>query len=163
MSETTIKSEGNQLTITRTFQAPIALVWRAFTEADLLDQWWAPKPWQSLTKRMDFREGGSRLYAMRGPEGEEHWCITNFQSIVKEIKLSGEDAFCQDESGAINFDFPVAQFENHFQANGNTTLVTIVTEYASAEHLQQVIQMGIEEGLTMAYEGLDAVLRQLQG
>ena len=67
MNKTQFSAKGSQLTVTRTFDAPIDLVWRAWTEAELLDQWWAPSPWKSKTKTMDFSENGKRLYAMCGP------------------------------------------------------------------------------------------------
>lgn len=160
MTETTFKTDGSQLTVTRTFNAPIDLVWRAWTEADLLDQWWAPKPWQSKTKRMDFKENGQRLYAMCGSNGEEHLGITSYKNINKPSHFSGEDAFC-DYQGVVNQKMPVAKFENDFQSNSTQTIVTVVTQYASEEYLHQVIQMGMKEGLSMAYENLDTLLISL--
>ena len=59
---------NKKVTVIRHFDAPVDHVWRAWTEVDLLDQWWAPKPWKAETKTMDFRSGGSWLYAMIGPE-----------------------------------------------------------------------------------------------
>ena len=157
MKTTNFTTDKNKLTVTRAFDAPLALVWSAWTEAELLDQWWAPKPWQSKTKSMAFREGGTRLYAMVGPEGEEHWGITTYTSIHQPTSFSGEDAFC-DSDGLINADFPVATFLNQFEANGNETIVTIETAYDSEEQLQQVIAMGMKEGLSLAFEHLDEVL-----
>ncbi len=160
MNETKFKSKGSELTVTRKFNAPLDLVWSAWTEAELLDQWWAPKPWKSVTKSMDFKEGGQRVYAMVGPEGEEHWCITKYKTISTHISFSGEDAF-GDEEGNINKDFPIGRFNNRFEENSKVTTVLIVTKYASEEHLQQIIQMGMKEGLSMAFENLDAVLKDL--
>lgn len=162
MNETVFKTEGNTLTVTRTFDAPVAIVWRTWTEAELLDQWWAPKPWKSQTKRMDFKEGGERLYAMCGPEGEVHWGLTRYRSINRHKGFAGDDAFC-DSEGIVNEEMPLAQFQNRFEAAVNTTTVTVVTQYASPEHLKQVIQMGMKEGLTMAYQNLDEVIKQLNG
>lgn len=54
-----VKDLANKsLVITRDFSAPVAKVWKAWTESKLLDQWWAPKPWKTETKSMDFRNGG---------------------------------------------------------------------------------------------------------
>jgi uncharacterized protein YndB with AHSA1/START domain len=61
-----VDKERQTITVTREFAAPLALVWQAYTKADILDQWWAPKPWKTRTKRMDFSEGGEWLYAMVG-------------------------------------------------------------------------------------------------
>lgn len=160
MKETKFTADQNILTVTRAFDAPLALVWRTWTEADLLDQWWAPKPWKSETSHMDFKVGGYRAYAMVGPEGEKHFARTGYLGIRTHEGFSGEDAFC-DDGGQVNPEFPIAKFENQFEADSQATVVTVVTEYASEEHLQQVIQMGMKEGLTMAFENLDHLLTGL--
>lgn len=162
MSETKFITEGNKLTVTRTFNAPVEIVWRTWTEAKLLDLWWAPKPWKSQTKKMNFKEGGNRLYAMCSPEGEKHWGLTTYKSIInKHLEFIGEDAFCDNE-GVVNKEFPIAEFQNIFEENSNSTIVTVITQYASEEHLKQVVQMGMKEGLTMAYNNLDNVLNKLE-
>lgn len=160
MSKTQFTAEGSQLTVTRTFNAPIEHVWRAWTEVELLDQWWAPSPWKSQTKEMKFEPGGTRLYAMIGPEGEEHWGLTTYVSINQPTNFTGEDAFT-DNQGTINENFPIAKFSNHFEANGLTTQVTVITQYASEEQIKMVFEMGFKEGLSSAYENLDAVLKHL--
>ncbi|WP_020531174.1 SRPBCC family protein [Flexithrix dorotheae] len=160
MKNTKFTANKNVLTVTRTFQAPVNLVWRAWTEADLLDQWWAPKPWKSQTKSMNFKTGGQRLYAMVGPEGEEHWGLTTYNQIQTGHSFTGEDAFC-DKEGIVNNSLPVAQFDNQFLDEAANTTVIVTTKYASEEHLQQVIQMGMKEGLSMAYDNLDGVLKNL--
>ncbi|UXX78678.1 SRPBCC domain-containing protein [Reichenbachiella carrageenanivorans] len=159
MNKTSFTSDKNKLTVIRTFDAAIDLVWRAWTEPELLDLWWAPKPWKSVTKSMDFKENGQRLYAMVGPEGEEHKCITTYKTISRHHHFTGEDAFADQEWG-INEDFPVAQFQNQFEDESDHTVVTIVSEYASEEHLQQVVEMGMKEGLSMAFDNLDEYIKQ---
>jgi uncharacterized protein YndB with AHSA1/START domain len=62
-----VNKDNNNIKISREFAANISLVWDAYTKSDILDKWWAPKPWKARTKKMDFREGGSWLYAMVGP------------------------------------------------------------------------------------------------
>lgn len=160
MNNTNFSADGNVLKIERLFNAPIGLVWRAWTEAELLDQWWAPKPWKSETSHMDFSEGGYRLYAMVGPEGERHLGRTDYLSINIHQQFSGEDAFC-DEEGNINPELPVSKFKNQFENANNRTFVIIISEYVSEEHLQQVIQIGMKEGLAMAFENLDSTLKKL--
>ncbi len=56
--------------VNREFDAGLSLVWDAFTKQEVLDQWWAPKPWVSKTKFMNFEVGGRRFYAMVSPEGQ---------------------------------------------------------------------------------------------
>ena len=160
MNQTNFEINGNVLIVTRAFNADITIVWKAWTEAELLDQWWAPKPWKSETSYMDFKIGGYRLYAMIGPENEKHLGRTDYLSIYINQNFSGEDAFC-DQNGNINPTLPVAKFTNQFESKSGKTLVTIITEYASAEHLKRIIEMGMKEGLSMAFENLDVVLNQL--
>lgn len=160
MNKTNFTANGNVLKVERMFNAPISLVWRTWTEPELLDQWWAPKPWKSETSFMDFSEGGHRVYAMVGPEGEKHMARTNYRSIHVHEQFSGEDAFC-DEEGNVNHEMPVSEFENLFKEKEKSTIVTITSSYASEEHLQQVIQMGMKEGLAMAFENLDGILQKL--
>ena len=83
----TVDKATKTVFVDKEFDADNDLVWDAFTKQEILDQWWAPKPWQSKTKSMDFRVGGRRLYAMVGPEGEEHWSIEEFTSITPKTNL----------------------------------------------------------------------------
>jgi uncharacterized protein YndB with AHSA1/START domain len=160
MLYTEFAADKNKLTVRRTFNASINLVWRTWTEAELLDQWWAPKPWRSQTKFMNFKEQGSRLYAMLGPAGEEHWGLTDYLSINTHKNFTGKDSFC-DNQGKVNNNLPIAEFTVHFSQNINQTVVNMTTHYASEEHLKQIIQMGMKEGLSMAFENLDKVLISL--
>ncbi|MEP6705528.1 MAG: SRPBCC domain-containing protein, partial [Acidobacteriota bacterium] len=64
-----VDKESKTVSITKEFAAELALVWDAYTTPELLDQWWAPKPFMSRTKVLDFKVGGRRFYAMVSPEG----------------------------------------------------------------------------------------------
>lgn len=160
MNQSTFTTDKNKLIVTRTFNAPSDLVWRAWTEAELLDQWWAPSPWKSRTKSMDFSDGGNRLYAMVGPEGEEHWGLTRYRAIIKESSFEGDDVFC-DENGNVNEALPVATFINVFTSDGNTTTVVMTTKYDKEDDLKTVLEMGMKEGLSMALDQLDEILRSM--
>lgn len=159
MSKTIFKSEENKLTVTRTFDANITLVWSAWTEPELLDQWWAPKPWKSETSYMNFAENGYRIYAMVSPEGERHMARTDYKKIKPQLTFSGEDSFCESD-GTINTSMPIAKFKVEFAANTNSTIVILNSEYQSKEHLEQVLAMGMKEGLNMAFENLDEYIKQ---
>ncbi len=152
-----VNKENNTVTIRREFAADLSLVWDAWTQPALLDLWWAPKPWQSKTRSMEFREGGHRLYAMCGPNGEEHWGLTAFETIAVHQLFTGTDAFT-DENGKVNEAFPKAAFEIVFSSMGDKTLVENHTTYPTLAQLQATIEMGFKEGMTMALEGLDEVL-----
>ena len=78
---------NRKITATRSFNAPLYMVWKAWTDEDILDQWWAPKPYMSRTKVMDFKPGGRRFYAMVSPEGMENWQIQQYTSISPKTNL----------------------------------------------------------------------------
>jgi uncharacterized protein YndB with AHSA1/START domain len=65
----TVDKSTNTVLVIREFAAELPLVWDAFTKQEVLDQWWAPKPYLSKTKAMNFEVGGRRFYAMVSPEG----------------------------------------------------------------------------------------------
>jgi uncharacterized protein YndB with AHSA1/START domain len=157
----TVNDDGRSMRVEREFDAPLDLVWSAWTTAELLDQWWAPKPYKTITKSMDFREGGQWLYYMLSPEGETHWCLNNYITIQPQHEFTSLDAFCNEE-GEINMDFPRANWHASFAPSGERTLVTIVTTYEKKEDLEAVLTMGMQEGFTMALNNLDEVLATLQ-
>lgn len=149
-----VDKEKHQIKVKRSFNAPIELVWAAWTEADILDQWWAPKPWVAKTKRMDFREGGHWLYAMLGPENEVHWARADYIKIIPEKFFSAYDGFC-DEEGNPNSNLPNNKWENNFNALGEETLVDILLSFDTLEDLEKIIEMGFKEGFTAGLENLD--------
>lgn len=159
MSDTkfTIDLDNARMIVEREFNAPVNLVWRAWTEEKYLGQWWAPKPWKCETGKMDFREGGQWLYAMVGPEGEKHWGKAEYDEIATEKYYIGRDVFC-DENGTTNEELPQANWKVEFQADGEKTRVTMTTDYPSKEQLETVINMGMKEGLTMTLEALSQLL-----
>lgn len=153
----TVDQKNNKILVERKFDAPKDLVWAAWTEAEILAQWWAPKPWRAVTKSMDFREGGNWHYYMLGPEGEKHWCILFYDKIVPENSFSGHDAFC-DENAVINQTKPYVQWHNHFETQGQSTLVKIELQFKTLKDLESIIEMGFKEGFTMGLENLDAYI-----
>ena len=151
------KVAANKLAVTREFDAPLELVWRAWTESDLLDQWWAPKPWKAHTKSMDFRDGGRMLYYMEGPDGTRHWCRFDYEKIEPLKSFSGEDGFC-DENGNVNQEMPEMHWNVKFSHAGRGTLVQVDITFASEADLEKIVEMGFKEGFTAAHGNLDELL-----
>lgn len=149
-----VDKENSTVKVKREFAAPVSDVWSAWTEQELLDKWWAPKPWMSQTKSMDFKVGGQRIYAMVGPNGEEHWALADFTSITPKTNFKFLDAFC-DDKGKINDDFPRSDWNVNFVESGDSTVVNIQIKHKSLSDLQKTIEMGFKEGFTMALENLD--------
>jgi len=156
-----VDKENKSIIIKRAFAAELPLVWDAYTKPELLDQWWAPKPWKARTKTMDFREGGHWHYAMCGPAGEEHWGLMSFLKIQTQKKYSGLDGFT-DAEAKLNKELPQAKWEVAFTSNGGTTLVEYLSTYDELAQLEAILQMGFKEGMTMALEGLDELLVNLK-
>ena len=156
-----VNKENNTITVKREFAAELPLVWDAYTKSEILDQWWAPKPWKARTKTMDFREGGHWHYAMVGPEGEEHWALANYTSIQPQKKFTGLDSFA-DEAANVNKDLPQSKWEVTFTSRGQKTLVELHITYPDLAQLEATLQMGFKEGLAKAMEGLDELLPLLK-
>jgi uncharacterized protein YndB with AHSA1/START domain len=155
-----VNKENNTILVTREFAAERPLVWDAYTKPEILDLWWAPKPWKTETKTMNFEEGGYWHYAMIGPEGEVHWCWADFIKIDLQKNYSGLDAFA-DADGNVNTEMPQSKWDVSFSDKGENTLVQFHITYPDLAQLEATIQMGFKEGLTMAMEGLDEVLVSL--
>ena len=148
-----VNKENNTVNVEREFAANLELVWEAWTNPEILDQWWAPKPWKSKTKSMDFNVGGRRLYAMVGPEGEEHWALADFTAISPKTNFKFIDAFC-DQYGSINKDLPRSDWNVDFIESGNTTIVHVTIKHQNLSDLETLIEMGFKEGFTIALDGL---------
>lgn len=156
-----VNKENNTITVKREFAADVTLVWDAYTKSEILDQWWAPKPWKARTKTMDFREGGYWHYAMVGPAGEEHWAMASYIKIVPQKSFTGLDAFA-DADANINEAMPKSKWELTFTGKKDITLVESLISYDDLAQLEATIEMGFKEGLTMAMEGLDELLPKLK-
>lgn len=148
---------NKKLTILRQFNADPAIVWRAWTESDILDEWWAPKPWKAETKSMDFREGGYWLYAMVSPEGERHYARADYLKIEAPKSFQLQDCFC-DESGKQNKDMPSMHWTNTFSAANNGTSVKVVIAFDKEEDITKIIEMGFEQGFAAGLSNLDEYL-----
>ncbi|MCE7064576.1 SRPBCC domain-containing protein [Dyadobacter sp. CY326] len=152
-----VDKENKKISVEREFAASVTKVWAAWTQKELLDQWWAPKPWKAKTKSLDFKEGGHWLYAMVGPEGEEHWARADYETISPLRSFSAKDAFC-DENGTVNEALPGSHWENTFKEESNNTLVFIEITFKELADLEANMQMGFKEGFTLGLENLDELL-----
>lgn len=151
-----VDKENKAIYVKREFSAPLSSVWAAWTESNLLDKWWAPKPWKAKTKTMDFREGGKWLYAMVGPDNSEQWCREDFSEIKRLKHFSSISQFC-DENGIINQSFPRMLWRNEFIETPDATLVNIEVSFDEYADLQKYLEMGFKEGFIAAMENLDEI------
>jgi len=154
----TVNKDNNTISVKRSFDAPRTLVWTAWTDSAILDQWWAPKPYTATTKEMKFEEGGYWSYYMTGPEGDCHYVKMEYQVINPIDGFTAIDSFT-DESGVINKNLPsnkwIAKFEDYQQG----TLVSVVLEFDSLEDLETIIKMGFKEGFESGLDNLDEYIK----
>ena len=156
-----VNKENKTIHVTREFDADKSLVWKAWTTAELLDQWWAPKPYRAETKSLDFREGGTWLYAMVSPENEKIWCKADYTNINLAKQVSWLDAFC-DEHGKENTEKPRSSWTNVFTENNGITTVNITLQHNSLADIETMMEMGFKEGFTMGLQNLDELLVSLK-
>jgi uncharacterized protein YndB with AHSA1/START domain len=145
--------------VTREFNAPLANVWRAFTESKLLDQWWGPAPWHAETKSMDFRPGGYWLYAMVSPENQKHWGRMDYIAIDHLKSFDVKDSFC-DENGKIDTNLPVSKGQNVFTETSTGTRVEFKLIYPTEADLQKIVEMGFEQGISICFDQLEEVVNK---
>jgi uncharacterized protein YndB with AHSA1/START domain len=152
-----VDKEKNTITVKREFGAGRQLVWDCHTKSELLDQWFAPRPFTTKTKSMDFREGGHWLYAMVDPAGPEYWGRMDYVKINPIKSYTALDGFCNDK-GELNPELPRTNWVATFQDQEDHCIVQTVVTYKSLTDLEAVIQMGMKEGLTSTLERLDDLL-----
>ena len=155
--EFTIDKSTHTVFVNREFAAEQSLVWDAFTKEEILDQWWAPKPWESKTKVMDFKAGGRRLYAMVGPEGQEHWSVQEFTSVSPITNFKMRASFV-DRNENINPEWPSSDWDLNFSEQAGTTTVSITIKHNAIADLEKMIEMGFQGGFTMGLNQLDELL-----
>jgi uncharacterized protein YndB with AHSA1/START domain len=145
--------------INREFDADPSLVWDAFTRQELLDQWWAPQPWVSKTKFMDFRVGGKRIYAMVSPEGQKRWSIQEYTSISPKTNFRMTNAFADEDE---NPELPGSEWDLTFSEQNETTKVSITIYNESIERMERVMD-GFKEGMATTMRNLDKLLVAISG
>jgi uncharacterized protein YndB with AHSA1/START domain len=153
-----VDKETKTVSITAEFDAKRDLVWDAYTKPELLDQWWAPKPWASRTKVMEFREGGRRFYAMVSPEGDERWAVQKYTSITPKTNFKLFNAFADKDE---NLELPGSDWDLNFSEQSGKTKVSISIYNESLERLERMIEFGVREGTLMQLNNLEELLAKL--
>ena len=156
----TVDKAAKTVFITREFDADQSLVWDAFTTAEILDQWVAPKPWKSKTKVMDFRVGGRRFYAMISPDGQERWAIQKYTSITPKTNFKMFNAFADKDE---NPELPGSDWDYTFSEQDGKTKVSITIYNESLARMEKMIEMGFTEGFMMILKSLEDLLATLSG
>jgi len=154
----TVDKPTKTVVVNAEFAAGLDLVWDAYTKAELLDQWWAPKPFASRTKVMDFREGGRRFYAMVSPDGHERWSVQRYTSITPKTNFKLFNAFADKDE---NPELPGSDWDLNFSEQNGATKVRVSIYNESLERLERMVEMGVKEGTMMQIKNLEELLAAL--
>lgn len=155
LEDFTVDKTTKTVFVTREFAATLDLVWDAFTKKEILDQWWAPKPYVAKTKHMDFKVGGRRFYAMVSPEGHEGWQVQTYTSISPKTNFKYFSAFADKEE---NLSLPGSDWDFSFSETNGVTKVSITIKNESLERMEKMIELGFKEGFALILDSLGEFL-----
>ena len=153
-----VDKEAKTVSITKEFAFGLDLVWDAYTKPELLDRWWAPKPWMSRTKVLDFKVGGRRFYAMVSPEGDERWVVQKYTSITPKTNFKLFNAFADKDE---NLELPGSDWDLNFSEQDGRTKVSVSIYNESLERLERMIEFGFREGTMAQLQNLEELLATL--
>jgi uncharacterized protein YndB with AHSA1/START domain len=146
---------ADQILITREFDAPAALVWRAVTEPELVKRWWAGRRGEVTSAEIDLRVGGAWRYVMAARDGALEVAFHGeYREIVPHERIVSTEVF----EG-----FPDAESVNTMtlvEEDGRTTLRTLV-QHTSQEHRDGHLDSGMEGGMQESFDALEAVAKSL--
>ncbi len=165
MSERTDDAAGRPLVVTRTFDAPRDLVYKAWTEPEHLKHWWGPVGFTFVSFALDLRPGGVFHYCMRSPDGHEMWGKWVFREVVSPERFAFVASF-SDAAGNIvrapfNAEWPLEVLSTvTFVEQGGKTMVTL---HGIPIHATEAERKAFERGLESMQKGWAGTLDQLAG
>ena len=152
------ESTRRELVITRIFDAPRELVWKAWTDPDHFKKWWGPKTYSAPSVKMDLKVGGKYLWCMRSREGKDYWVTGTYREIVPPEKLVFTDSFA-DEKGNI---VPASYYEMAGEWDMEL-LVTVLLEEQDGKTKLILHQVGLPAGemTNLTHQGWDETFDKL--
>ncbi len=152
--------EALTLTIVAEFPAPPERVWRLWEDPGQLGRWWGPPGWPATFTRHDFTVPGRSAYYMTGPDGTRYHGYWDYLVIEAPSRLEVRDGFADAEGEPAN-DMPgPTSLITTIEPVGDVTRMTIASHFATADDLAKQLEMGMEEGMTLALEQIDALLAE---
>jgi uncharacterized protein YndB with AHSA1/START domain len=150
--------DARTMTITAEFDAPVERVWQMWADPRLLERWWGPPTYPATFVDHDLSLGGDMRYYMTSPEGDHYhgwWRITGVDA---PKHLSFQDGFA-DADGNRNTEMPTTDADVRLEEHGpGRTRMTIESTFPSTETMEQLLTMGMEEGITLAFGQIDELL-----
>ncbi len=145
------------MTLTAEFDAPIDRVWQVWEDPRRLERWWGPPTYPATFVDHDLTPGGHVGYYMTGPEGDKHHGWWTVIAVEAPRRLEFEDGFA-DDSGNPNHQMPTTTTVVTLADQAGGTVMTIETRFPSLEAMEQLVEMGMEEGFTGAVNQIDGLL-----
>jgi len=161
MPVTSVSSDANALTLTVVgdYPVPVERLWAAYADPRQLERFWGPETWPATFTRHDMAAGGRSEYYMTGPDGSTSRGWWRFEAVEPGRQFVVEDGFAH-EDGTPNEAMPSMRMVFTFEPTATGSRFTSVTQFPSAEAMQQLVEMGMEEGLRSALGQLDGVLAE---
>jgi uncharacterized protein YndB with AHSA1/START domain len=160
ITSVTSDAEALTLTVVGDYAVPVERLWEAYADPRQLERFWGPETWPATFTRHDMAEGGRSHYYMTGPDGTTSHGWWRFLAVDPGRRLELEDGF-GDEKGNPQEEMPSMRMVFTFEPTATGSRFTSVTTFPSLEAMQQLAEMGMEEGLRSAMGQLDHVLRDL--
>lgn len=152
-------SEDLTLTLVAEFDAGVERVWQLWEDPRQLERWWGPPTYPATFHHHEFVPGGKANYYMTSPEGEKFHGWWEFTSINAPRRLKFNDGFA-DSDGNPTGELGVSHATVSLEPLGDRTRMTIQSTFESAEQLEQMVQMGMEEGMKQAVGQIDGILAE---
>jgi uncharacterized protein YndB with AHSA1/START domain len=162
MTVTAVRKDTDNLTLTldAEFQAPPERVWQLWADPRQLECWWGPPTYPATVDSHDLRSGGRVEYHMTGPDGDQPHGYWDIQEANPPSRLVFRDGFANAD-GTPNSDLPLNQMRVAIEETGDgRTRMSIQSTFPDAAAMEQMLAMGMEEGLEQAVGQIDAILAQ---
>jgi uncharacterized protein YndB with AHSA1/START domain len=148
------------LTLVAEFAAPRERVWQLWSDPRQLERWWGPPGYPATFETYEFEPGGEAAYYMTTPEGERPRGWWRILAIDPPRRLEFEDGFANDDGSKAPGD--PARGIVTFEERDGVTRMTALTQFVSAQQLEEVMAMGMEEGMREAMGQMDALLAEVR-
>lgn len=148
------------MTIVADFTAPVRRLWDAYADPRQLEKFWGPPQWPATFTRHDLIPGGLSQYYMTGPDGERSSGYWEFLSVQEGQSFEVLDGFTNPD-GTPNTNMPSMRMEFTFEETETGSRLLTTSYFTSLEQLEQLLEMGMEEGAKSAMGQIDTVLNDL--
>jgi uncharacterized protein YndB with AHSA1/START domain len=151
--------EALTMTVTAELDADVERAWQLWADPRQLERWWGPPTYPATVEDHDLRPGGRVTYFMTGPEGDTHRGWWEILAVEPPNRLELKDGFA-DDAGAPNEAMPTMQMVVTLTERDGGTVMAVETRFPSLEAMEQLLAMGMEEGLVAAAGQIDAILAE---